>query len=73
MEDLPSSEMSAAARFLMFLLWTENIELFVLDGRARAAEVVGWAARRDVKLEVKARFEEEEISFPWVLFGRGIP
>lgn len=65
--------MSAAARFFMFLLWVENIELFVLEGRARAVEVVGWAARRDVKLEVKARFDEAEISFPCVLFGRGIP
>lgn len=65
--------MSAAARFFMFLLCVENIELFVLEGRARAVEVAGWAARRDVKLEVKAKFDEGEISFPCVLFGRGIP
>lgn len=51
-----------------------KIEGLDLEGRERAAVLVGWADdRRDVSWEVKARVEEEAISFAREFFGRGIP
>ena len=58
-----SVERSLRARFLEFLLWVEKISSFRLDGRARA-EVVVWGfewARRALRVEVKARLEEDVV------------
>ena len=69
-----SSETSAIARFLVFLLWAVKIEGLDLEGRARAV-VQGWEAdwaRREVSSEVKDKVVEEDISLARV-FGRGMP
>ena len=67
--------MSAAARFLVFLLCAVKISSFRFEGLARADVVVvgrDWASK-ELRWEVKEREVEEEISCFGGRVGRGTP
>ena len=71
-------EMSASARFFVFLLWLVKMEGLFLEGRVRAAVEVGLleeedSARREASCEEKARVDDEVISLLREFFCRGIP